>query len=128
MTDSILDSIKGVLNISPDDSAFDQDIILHINSVLGTLNQLGVGPSQGFMITNSATTWDTFLGSDALRLNMVKSYVYLRVRLLFDPPPTGFGTKAIEEQIKEAAWRINEQQEEGRCREPEIPLQSTMME
>lgn len=119
MTSSILDSVKGVLNISPGDSAFDQDVIMHINSVFGVLNQLGVGPPQGFMITDSTTTWDTFLGSDALRMNMVKSYMYLHVRLLFDPPVTGPAIKAVEVQMAELQWRINAQREEEKWMEPE---------
>jgi hypothetical protein len=117
MTDSILDSMKKVLNIGTGDTAFDPDIIMHINSVFSTLTQLGVGPDEGFMIEDNAAVWNSFLGGD-IRLNNVKSYVYLRVRRLFDPPATSFLLASIKEQEKELEWRINEQMEEGRCTEP----------
>jgi hypothetical protein len=114
---SILDSVKKSLNLADDYTAFDQDIIMHINSVFSTLNQLGVGPVEGFMIEDKTTTWDAFLGSDP-RLNHIKSYVYLRVRLLFDPPTTGFTTEAMKEQIKELEWRINVQREDTEWTDP----------
>lgn len=111
MSNSILTSTKKTLNLAEDYEAFDPDVILHINSVFSTLNQLGVGPDVGFMIEDKAPTWDAFLGSDP-RLNHVKTYVYLRVRLLFDPPQTGYLVEAIKEQIKELEWRLNVQRED----------------
>lgn len=117
MTESILESIKKVLNVPSDYEAFNADLIMHINSVFSTLNQLGVGPRSGFMIEDQSTTWDSFLDGD-LRLNNVKSYVALRVRLLFDPPTTGFHVQAVTEQIKELEWRINVQREEDQWTEP----------
>jgi len=111
MTDSILDSTKKTLNVPADYDNFDPDIIMHINSVFSTLNQLGVGPQEGFMITDDTAVWNTFLGGDP-RLNNVKTYIYLRVRLLFDPPGTSFVLEAIKEQIKELEWRINAQRED----------------
>jgi len=122
MSDSILGSIKSALNISSDDTSFDQDVIMHINSVLGKVNQLGVGPAQGFMITDGTATWTAFLAGD-IRLNMVRSYMYLCVRLLFDPPGTSFAITAIEKQIEEAAWRINVQREEEKWMEPPMSIQ-----
>ncbi len=110
MTDSILDSIKKVLNLSSDYTPFDQDVIMHINGVFSTLNQLGIGPEDGFMITDATAVWSDFLEGD-LRLNNVKNYVYLRVRLLFDPPTIGYLTDSMKEQIKELEWRINVQRE-----------------
>jgi hypothetical protein len=89
MTDSILDSTKKILNLASDYTVFDQDIILHINSVFSTLNQLGVGPVAGFMIEDNTPVWSDFLEGD-LRLNNVKTYMYLRVRMLFDPPTLGY--------------------------------------
>ncbi len=106
MTDSILNSVKKTLNLAPDFTPFDQDVILHINSVFSTLNQLGIGPENGFQIESDAEEWVTFLGSD-LRLNNVKTYMYLRVRMLFDPPTTGYHMEAMKEQIREHEWRIN---------------------
>jgi hypothetical protein len=110
MTDSILDSTKKVLNLAPDYTAFDQDVILHINSVFSTLNQLGIGPEAGFRIEDNSALWSDFLGGD-LRLNHVKSYMCLRVRMLFDPPTLGYVIDAVKEQIKELEWRINVQRE-----------------
>jgi hypothetical protein len=119
--DSILDSTKKTLNLAPDYTAFDEDIIMHINSAFSTLNQLGVGPAEGFMIEDKDPTWDTFLGSDP-RLNHVKSYVFLRVKLLFDPPSTGFHTTAIQKQIEELEWRMNVQREDTAWIDPTIPV------
>jgi hypothetical protein len=106
MTDSILTSVKKNIGIEENYTAFDPDIILHINSVFSTLNQLGIGPEDGFFIEDKNTVWSDFLGGDA-RLNQVKTYVYLRVRLLFDPPTNSFVIAAYEKQIEELTWRIN---------------------
>jgi hypothetical protein len=110
MENSILTSTKQMLGLPEDHTDFDLDIIMHINSVLSTLNQLGVGPEVGFMIEDKTATWGTFLGSDP-RLNNVKTYVYLRVRMIFDPPNTGFTTEAMKQQIQELEWRMNVQHE-----------------
>jgi hypothetical protein len=110
MTGSILDDTKKVLNLASDYTAFDQDVILYINSVLSTLNQLGIGPEDGFMITDKNALWSDFLGSDP-RLNNIKGYVYLRVRMLFDPPTLGYLIDAMQAQIKELEWRISVQRE-----------------
>jgi len=118
---SILDSVKKSLNLAADYTPFDEDIIMHINSVLSTLWQLGVGPTDGFMITDKETTWDTFLGSDP-RLNHVKTYMFLRVKLLFDPPNTGFTTAAIERQIEQLEWRLNVQREDKEWIDPNPPV------
>lgn len=104
--DSILDTTKKALGLGADYDGFDPDIMMHINSVFFTLNQLGVGPQEGFAITGPTETWATFLGSD-LRLNAVKSYVYIKVRLLFDPPANSFGISALEKQAAEYEWRLN---------------------
>lgn len=106
MEASILKSIKKVLMVPDDYDAFDEDIIMHVNSVFSTLNQLGIGPPEGFMIEGDAEEWDAFLLNDT-RLNAVKTYVQLRVRLLFDPPATGFVVASMENQIKELEWRLN---------------------
>lgn len=106
MDDSILNSVKKILGIAPDYDAFDTDVIIHINSVFSTLNQLGLGPNEGFMIEDDSAVWEDFLLGD-MRLNAIKTYVYLRVRVLFDPPTTGFTLTALQEQIKELEWRMN---------------------
>lgn len=106
MTSSILNSTKKILGISPDYTAFDLDIITHINSVFSTLQQLGVGPEIGFMIEDDTAVWEDLLGGDP-RLNSVKTYVYMRVRLMFDPPSTSFAINSLQEQVREMEWRLN---------------------
>lgn len=120
MSASILNSIKKVLGIDESYTAFDADILMHINSVFSTLNQLGVGPAEGFMIEDESATWDTFIGADS-RLNAVKSYVYLRVRLLFDPPTTSYMIEAQQQQVKELEWRLNVQREGESWLDPTLP-------
>lgn len=117
MTDSILTSTKKILGIEESYTAFDEDIMLHINSVFSILNQLGIGPENGFAIEDNSDTWDDFLG-DELRLNSVKTYVYLRVRLLFDPPTTSYLINSMNEQVKELEWRLNVQREETSWTDP----------
>ncbi|WNM72391.1 hypothetical protein SEA_MOSSY_12 [Gordonia phage Mossy] len=106
MSESILTSTKKILGIAEDYDVFDMDIILHINGVLSTLNQLGLGPEEGFMIQDDSEEWGDLLEDD-MRLNSIKTYVYLKVRLLFDPPATSFVISAMNEQIKELEWRLN---------------------
>ena len=120
MSESILTSTKKVLNLADDYTSFDSDITMHINSVFSTLNQLGVGPDEGFMIEDKVPTWDTFLEGDP-RLNHVKTYVYLRVRMLFDPPTLGYVVDAMKEQIKEHEWRLNVQREDVKWTPPTPP-------
>lgn len=120
MIDSILTSTKKVLGLADDYDVYDEDVIMHINSVFSTLNQLGVGPVEGYMIEDNTPTWDLFFGTDP-RLNHIKTYVYLRVRMLFDPPATGYHTDAMEKQIKEHEWRLNVQREETQWVPPITP-------
>lgn len=110
--ESILTSIKKLLGIEEDYTHFDQDIIININSALMTLNQLGIGPPQGFSIQNKIKTWADYLGP-SIDFEGVKSYIYLKVRLAFDPPSTSFVLDAMERQIKELEWRLNVQAEKG---------------
>lgn len=106
MDDSILDSIKKILGMPPEYDAFDTDLVIHINSVFGILAQLGVGPEGGFSISDSTTLWKSYLG-DSKDLEMVKSYIALKVRLVFDPPTVGSVMDAMKEQIREFEWRLN---------------------
>ncbi len=111
MSQSILTSTKKVLGVEESDTSFDVDILMHINSVFATLNQLGLGPDAGYMIEDATPTWDAFLGGDK-RVNSIKSYVYLKVRMMFDPPQIGHLVAAMNEQIKEFEWRLNVRREE----------------
>ena len=110
MSDSILTSTKKVLGIDDGYTAFDIDVIMHINTVFNTLTDLGIGPPEGFMITDKTAVWADFIGSD-VNLNSVKTYIYLRVRLAFDPPATSFTINALQEQVKELEWRLNVRRE-----------------
>jgi hypothetical protein len=104
--DSILNGTKKILGLNSDYLAFDFDIITHINAAFSTLNQLGVGPEDGFFIEDSTANWEDFI-VPANQLNLVKTYVYLKVRFLFDPPTTSFLLDAMNNQIKEYEWRLN---------------------
>ena len=104
--DSILTSVKKMLGIAEDYEHFDSDIIMHINSVLSILTQLGVGPEEGFLITDKSATWSDFV-SDMSRLESIKSYVYMKVKLLFDPPLGSAVIESMNRLISEFEWRIN---------------------
>ena len=105
--ESILTSIKKLLGIAESYEHFDADIIMHINSVFMTLTQIGVGPSGGFYIEDDETIWDDYI-DDRNKLQAVKTYMYLKVRLLFDPGSVGSSTLAsYERQIQELEWRLN---------------------
>jgi hypothetical protein len=101
---SILTSIKKLLGITESCTDFDTDIIMHINTILMTLNQLGVG-TEGFQIEDKNAVWSEFIESD--KLAATKSYVHLRVKLLFDPPLNSAIIEAIKESIRELEWRLN---------------------
>jgi hypothetical protein len=120
ISDSILINVKKMLGIDASYTAFDQDIIIHTNTALSVLTQLGIGLSTGFQIEDDVATWTDFLGTDK-NLNTVKSYVYLRVRLLFDPPTTSYLITALNEQIREFEWRLNVYREEGSWVSPLTP-------
>jgi hypothetical protein len=103
--DSILQSVKKALQIPSDYTAFDLDVTMHINSVFSTLFQLGLGADDQFEITDGNDTWDTiFVGIKGVA--MIKSYIYMRVKQIFDPYQTGFATDSYDSQIKEMEWRI----------------------
>lgn len=105
MEESILTGTKKILGIAEDYTAFDHDVITHINSTIGILNQLGIGPA-GFGIEDAEATWED-LDLDESMTGMVRTYVYLKVRLLFDPPTTSFLIQAMNEQIKEHEYRLS---------------------
>lgn len=103
---SILDTTKKALGVDSENKEFDVDIIMHINSVFSILQQIGVGPDEGYAIEDSSTLWSEYL-EDNLLLNPVKSLMYLQVGIWFDPAATSFVLTARQEQIKELTWRIN---------------------
>lgn len=103
--ESILNSIKKLLGITAEYDHFDDDLIIHINSVLNILTQLGVGPAQGFSITDEYGYWTDFL-PNTLTLELVKTYVGLKVRLIFDPPASSSAMEAMKQMISELEWRI----------------------
>ena len=105
-TESILVSIKKLLGLAADYDAFDADIIMHINSVLMVLTQLGVGPEDGFAIHGADEQWSDFLPATPM-LEAVKSYVYMKVRLMFDPPASSSVLESFDRQIAELEWRLN---------------------
>ena len=102
---SILLTTKKTLGLSEDYTVFDQDIIMHINSVFSILTTMGIGPETGFAIEDDTDLWTDFTSD--VRLNSVKSNMYLKVKLMFDPPATSFVLAAIQEQLKELEWRMN---------------------
>jgi len=124
MEQSILISTKKVLGVAEDYTVFDEDIIMHINTAFSTLTQLGVGPAEGFMIEDASTEWDDFLPEDPdeRQYNSVKSYVFLKVSMLFDPPQTSYLITAKEKQIEELEWRLNVVREETRWTDPDPGL------
>lgn len=111
MEQSILISTKKVLQIGDDDESFDLDVITHINSAFSTLNDLGVGPPDGFDIEDDEAVWGDFLTDDNVQLNRVKTFVLLQARLLFDPPATTFHLAAAQKQLEEVTWRLSVKRE-----------------
>lgn len=122
MEQSILISTKKILGVPEDYTVFDLDILTHINTAFSTLTQLGVGPANGFMIEDETAVWSDFLpdyptdsgssSGDDHRYNSVKSYVFLKVRQLFDPPATSYLISAVEKQLQELEWRLNAHRED----------------
>lgn len=109
-TDSILISVKKMLNIYPTDEAFDPDLIMLINGEFMTLHQMGIGPEEGFSITEPDTVWTEYI-NDKLLLPAVMNYVYMKVRMIFDPPASSVVADAINGRIAELEWRLVHQAE-----------------
>lgn len=104
-TDSILLSVKKLLGMPEEYDAFDQDIIIHVNTVFANLCQMGVGPENGYSIIDSSATWSDFVGDDK-RLEMIKSYTYMKVRLMFDPPTNAALLDSLTRNANELEWRL----------------------
>lgn len=109
--DSILTSIKKMLGISKEDTDFDTDIIIHINSAFMVLRQIGVGPEEGFSITSESETWHNYLGDSIADLGIVKTYVYLKVKSIFDPPTSSFVLESYKRMMDEFEWRLKHEVE-----------------
>ena len=102
---SILVSTKAALGVTQDDTSFDAELLTFINSALAEVNQVGVGPVEGLMIFSEAEEWEALIGNDA-RLNIVKPYVYLYCKMLFDPPEVGFVLTSMERILERHIWRL----------------------
>lgn len=111
MAGSILTETKKNCGLDEEDTSYDLDILNYINSAFDTLEQLGIGPDGGFSIEDATPTWDDYLDGDP-RFNSVKTYIYLKVRFLFDPPTTSFHLQAMADQIKQHEWRLNARRED----------------
>ena len=106
MEESILLSIKKMLGMTADYTHFDPDIIMHINTMLMNLHQMGVGPVDGFDIEDDGATWDDYL-EDMSKLHAVKTYIYCKVRLVFDPPQSSAHIEVLKQTAAECEWRLN---------------------
>lgn len=105
---SILLSIKKLLGVADCDESFDTDIIIHINSALSFLQQIGIGKEEGFAITGKNETWDNFFGGKLISSQkMVVTYVYQKVKLIFDPPNSSFAIQAMKQSVEEMEWRLS---------------------
>jgi len=119
---SILDDTKKLLGLDSSYTAFDTDVIVHINTVLSIISQLGLGSDGGMSIVDNTVTWTNLFGSDPT-LNYIKSYVFMRVKMMFDPPQTSFAIEAYNNQIKELEWRINVNREDKWWTDPDPTLE-----
>ncbi len=106
MDESILDSVKRAVGLDTTDEVFDGELIMYINLVFTILNQIGVGPTDSYTITDSNDVWSDF-SSDSSVVMLVKTYMYIKVRLLFDPPTSSFLATALQDQATEYEWRLN---------------------
>lgn len=119
--DSILVSVKKLIGIDEDDDAFDADLIMHINSSFLVLSQLGVGPDEGFYINDDSAVWTDFISDNMLLLNYVKTFVYLKAKLVFDPPSSSIATQSMQEMVREHEWRIVHENEKNISSESTTP-------
>lgn len=122
MDHNILSSTKKVLGIAPDDESFDQDIMTFINSAFSDLWDLGVGNEGGMRIVDNSNTWPEAVAEQTPDMDRMKTYVFLKVKLLFDPPQTSFHIAAMERQIQEAQWRLSVSREGTAWVDPDPPV------
>lgn len=121
MDTSILNSTKKILGLDPDDESFDMDIVTHINSAFSIINELGVGPDDGYSIMDETDDWDDLGIVSTPILNLIKTCIYLRVRVMFDPPISSYLQDAFAQQIQEHEWRLNELREQTAWVDPNPP-------
>lgn len=117
-TESILPSMKLMLGMEPDYNAFDTDLIIHINTALSKLSQVAVGPKEGFLLDiehPETSKWEDFIGTDSKLLHMAKTYVYLQLRILFDPPQNSFTQEMLKQEAEELLWRLNVEADPWDC-------------
>lgn len=110
MDNSILNTIKILVGIEPDDTAFDTNIIVLINSAIMTLRQLGIGPPKGFVVTDSTLQWSDYMPDDNI-YESVKEYIHLKVAIIFDPPTSSYVLEEMKRQISELEWRLKTEKE-----------------
>lgn len=108
--DSILTSIKKLLGIVEEDTSFDVDVIMHINSAFSELTQIGFGPKDGYSIIGKENLWSEII-SDKKTLEMIKTYIYLKVKIIFDPPLNSSTLETYKQEIERYEWRINSEVE-----------------
>lgn len=120
MSDSILTSTKAMLGIHESVEDFDLEIMNNINTALTNLNDIGIGPAEGYEISDDTPTWDAFIGTDP-RMNSVKNYVWLYTKLAFDPPDRSFVIAAHEKQLEEALGRLSNRREFNDWVDPIVP-------
>lgn len=114
MEKSILKSTRKVLGLHPTDDSFDDDLLIHINATFSTLQQLGVGPLEGFMIEDDSSLWEEFAVSPVI-LNQVKLYMFLAIKIIFDPAASPHAQNSLKEQLDEKGWRLQVQAEDERA-------------
>ena len=114
MNEQILTSVRHAIGLGEEHTYYDSDLILHINSTFDVLHQIGAGPTEGFAIEGELETWNDYFNREPARvINFVKTYMYISVKLLFDPPQNSFLVKSLEDKQKEYEWRINVAAESG---------------
>lgn len=117
MIESILETIKKMLGLPKDEVSFDTDILVHINTVFSNLTQMGIGPEEGFTITGYDETWSQFITSDPLKTQQIKSYIYLKVKTVFDPTANSNVAEAFNKTISELEYRLYVEEENSRYAE-----------
>lgn len=122
METSILKSTKKVLGVAIDDTSFDLDIMTFINSAFANLQDLGIGPEEGFEVEDEDTDWDDVGIVSVPILSMTKTCVYLRVRMMFDPPQTGYLVDSMNRQLQEHDWRLSQMREQTEWVDPDPPV------
>lgn len=111
--ESILTSIKKLVGVNEDCTDFDTDIVMHINTVFSGLKQMGAGPKEGFIIKDKYAVWSDYIPKTNKNLEMIKTYVYLKVRLLFDPPTISSLLESLQKLVEEYEWRISVEVDTG---------------